>query len=57
MVEKCQHCKQDFVIRCFKKYYAYRLREYGGGKMYYFCSYSCMQKDKKEHPKKYSRER
>ena len=54
MVERCPHCGKEFVIRNFKKYYAYKLRECGGIKEKYFCSYSCMQAEKREHPEKYA---
>lgn len=57
MVEKCTHCNEEFVVKTWKKYYVYKLREVGRSSYSYFCSYSCMQSDKRENPKKYSKRR
>lgn len=55
MVEKCSHCGKEFIIRNFKKYYIYKLREFRSSKELYFCSYACMQTERREHPEKYGK--
>lgn len=55
MVEKCHYCEKEFSIRNLKKYYTYKLKEFGGSKEVYFCSYSCMQTERREHPENYAK--
>lgn len=57
MVEKCSHCEEYFVIKTMKKYYVYKLKQTKTHKMSYFCSYSCMQTEKRNNPRKYIKER
>lgn len=57
MVGKCTSCGKEFSSRALKKYYSYKLKEYRTGKINYFCSYSCMQKEKRDNPEKYAKER
>ena len=55
MLGKCSHCKQDFVIRGRKKDYIFKLKEFKTMKLHYFCSYSCLQAERKTNSEKYAK--
>lgn len=57
MVYKCSHCGQEYSVSSYKKYYLYKLKDFGVHKTRYFCSYSCMQAEKRSNPDKYRRKR
>lgn len=56
MIEiRCEHCGKIKVTNIYLQDYAFKKRERGTGKMYYFCCYDCMQQSVRENPNRYGK--